>query len=97
MEGMEEELRLPIQSRRDGCVAWRRPLTRRPEQGFALLGVWPERVIGYGDPDAVRGCGEVVAGVEQPVAAVLTCHERTFDEMTFPVEVVGQHNLVLAD
>ena len=54
-------------------------------------------MVGDRDADAVGGRREVVAGVEQPIAAVLPGDERAFDQMAFPVEVVGEHDAVLAD
>ena len=53
MEGVEEQLRLAVQARRNRGMAGRRPLARRAEQRLALLGVRSERMIGDRDADAV--------------------------------------------
>ena len=89
VEGVEEQLRLAVQSWRDRSMAWRSPFARRLEQRLALLRVGAERMVGDRDADPVGGRREVVAGVEQPVAAFLVGDERAFDQMALPIEVVA--------
>src|SRR4051794_5597683 len=96
MEGMEEELRLSGEAWRHRRMTWRRPLAGRSEQGLALLGVGSERVVCHGDAYAVGRRREIVAGVEQPIAAALASDERALDQMAFPVEVVAQHDFSFA-
>ena len=50
-------------------------------------------MVGDGDADAVGGGREIVAGVEQPVAALLAGHPGPFDQMALPVEIVGEHDV----
>ena len=54
-------------------------------------------MIGDRDADPIGGRREVVAGVEHPVAALLLRDERAFDQMAFPIEVVGEDDMLLAD
>ena len=54
-------------------------------------------MVGDGDADAVSGRAEIIAGIEQPVAALLAGHPGPLDQMAFPVEIVGEHQPVLAD
>ena len=54
-------------------------------------------MVGDGNADTVGGGGKIVAGVEQPVAAILMRDERALDQMALPIEVVAQDELALAD
>src|SRR3954462_9905125 len=94
---MEEELRLAVETRRDRGMARRPPFAARFQQWLGLLDVGPERLIGDGDPDAVSRRTEIVAGVEEPVAALLPGDPRPLDQMPFPIEIVGEDQPVLAD
>src|SRR5258708_11312119 len=97
MKGVKEQLGLSVEPRRDRGMARRRPLPRGLEQRFALLGVRPERMIGDRNADAISRSREVVAGVKQPVSAVLPGHEWALDKMAFPVEIVGEDDPIVAD
>src|SRR3982751_5989154 len=97
MKCMKKELRLPVEAWRNRRVTRSRPASRRLQQRFALLAVGPKHMVGDGDADAVGGCPEIVAGVEQPVAPLLPRAERAFDQMAFPIEIVGQDDRGFAD
>src|SRR6185295_17310856 len=97
MKGVEEQLRAAVHARGDRSVARRRPVCRRAEEGLALLRVRAEWMVGHRDANSIGWGREIVAGVEQPVSALLPGDERALDQMALPIEIVAQHNRVFAD
>src|SRR3954453_13700832 len=59
MEGVEEELGLAVQSRRDRGVAWRCPFAGGPQQRVALFLIRPQNVVGDSDANPVMRGREI--------------------------------------
>jgi hypothetical protein len=64
MEGVEEELRLTVETRGDRRVAGRRPVAGRFQEWLALLSIRAEDVVRDRDSDAICGGSEIVASIE---------------------------------